>query len=255
MNESKKIIILYSILYTTFIATVFLVVPSSYVKEFVANYLISIILFAVLSQSDGFIVLIIYIFSTAFINLIKAFALDYNILRQTSTILAHIATIINIAIAYAFIYCIKKIDIENMTLKVQIENMLDYVGSTKLLTKQEYEERKAMLVKAMQRRKEKGFEIFFYVKNINSKARDTIFDKLSFYALKNFRNDYDLVGKWDNYCFTVLLQNTNEDGLNIALNRYFDIVQSDMNISKEDINIEITSLDYTEKNKEEPVLS
>lgn len=255
MKEPKRIVILYSLLYASFIATVFLVIPSSYVAEFVVHYLLSIILFAVLSQSDGFIFLIIYIFLTAFINLIKAFALGYDILHQASTISAHIATIANIAIAYAFIYYIKKIDIENATLKAQIENMLDYVGSTKLLTKQEYEERKTMLLKAMQRRKEKGFEIFFSVKNINSKAKDTVFDKLSFYALKNFRNDYDLVCKWDNYCFTVLLQNTNEDGMNIALNRYFDIVKNDMNITKEDIDIKINVLDYTQKKKEEPVLS
>jgi len=253
MKEPKRIIMLYSLLYSAFIATIFLIIPSSYVKEFLAHYLLSIILFSILSSQDGFIFLIIYIFGTAFINLVKAFSLGFDISLQILAIATHISTIANVAIAYAFIYSIKKIDMENSDLKAQIKNMLDYVGPTKLLTKQEYTERKTMILKAMHRRKEQGFEIFFSLKNKNDKTRDALFDKLSYYALKNFRNDYDLVGKLDEYCFAVLLQNTNEAGMNIALSRYFDIVQSDININKEDIDMKIAAIDYTVKAEEEHV--
>jgi hypothetical protein len=216
--------------------------PKDQVLAVVIQYVLAIFLFVVLSRRQGFVLLIAYIVATALAGLVKAFMNGWNAGIQLQAIFNHIVMMFHIVMVYICLYWLKGLEEENRHLKEQVAAFMKYVGSSKVLTKQEFEERRALVNKAMERRGEKGYEIYFSLESVPVSVRSALFDQLTALAVRTFRERYDLVGKWDDTTFVVLLQNTDEKGMGIAMDRYFSKVKETIHIEEEEIVKEIKEI-------------
>lgn len=114
---------------------------------------------------------------------------------------------------------LKKLVNENRRLRKQVQKLEQYIGETKLLTRQEFEKRGLLLETAMKRRSETGMLIYFSFSSFSSYTRHSVMDHVASLLLDTLLSDFDLVGKYDDNTLVILLQNINEDGVNIVLKR------------------------------------
>ena len=206
---------------------------------FIGQYIILMMIFRLLSKRNGFILLIAYNLITALGYLYIGFIGEWQVFRQLEGIIGHIVLVSNIAVVYGVLYTTKSLEEENVVLRKEVEELTCYVGTSELLTKQEYERRSRLIKMAMERRREIGYEIRFLLIEKNFYVNKAVFTALTDLALETFRNQYDLVGKSDEAEFIVLLQNTDENGMRIALNRYYTRINENLDIQQEELIIDI----------------
>lgn len=238
MNKSKWLIILIISQFIFFYVSIAYILPSLGLY-FIPQYMGLMILFAILSKSKGFVLLIAYTLIIGIGYLVLGFIKVYDISSQWQLIYYHLTFIINAAIMYSTSYFFQSLEQENILLSKRVSELEDYVGTSRLLTKHEFVKRSNLIKIAMNRRGEEGYQIYFSLEKIDSHVQKSAFDTLTSIALTIFRSDYDLVGKCNDNSFVVLLQNTDEEGMKIALNRYLDKVKSKMNLKENDIEIKI----------------
>jgi len=216
---------------------------------FALQYGVLLLLFSILSYKKGFVLIAAYILASGIGYLIYIWVQTGNVDLQMETVWIHIVNMINWALMYASIFTIKGIKEENALLKLKVEELSKYIGETKLLSRQEFEERSQMLVKAMERRKEKGYLIFCDVTHMTQSVRNAAFGRLAEVALIVFRNEYDLIGKWEDDVLVILLQNTDEEGKTIAINRYFNKIKETLNVTEEELSFRSELIGDTHEGK------
>ncbi|KXG75472.1 hypothetical protein [Thermotalea metallivorans] len=242
MKQSKKVGWLHMALSLFFLLTIFYVLPRNKVFIFAVQYILAMLFFSFLSHRQGFVLLIAYILMSAMAHLIRAWMYQWETAIQLEVIWQHMVMILNLAMLYAFVYLIKELEKDNKNLKKQVDQLMQYIGPSKVLTKQEFEERKNLLAKAMERRGERGYEIYFSLEKVNFRVREAVFEKLTALAMETFRHEYDLVGKWDDISFVVLLQNTDENGMKAAMDRYFSKIHQSMHLKEEEISMDVKAI-------------
>lgn len=94
-----------------------------------------------------------------------------------------------------------------------------YIGESKLLTRQEFERRQALLTTAMNRRNETGIIIFFDFTSFSKYTKESVMDRVASLLVDTVRADFDLAAEYDSNTLVILLQNTNEAGADIVMNR------------------------------------
>ncbi|ABR49240.1 conserved hypothetical protein [Alkaliphilus metalliredigens QYMF] len=229
-----------------FFITISYFLPSDYAPYFIGQYIVLIISFTFLSQSKSFILLITYTMVTGVTFLFIGFIREWEASLQWRAILYHFILTSNAAISYSSAYFSRQLQENNAFLSKRINELLNYVGDSGLLTKQEFEKRSKLIKKAMARRHEQGYQIYFSLEKINPYTQKSAFDTLTNLAVTVFRSEYDLVGKWNDHSFVLLLQNTDEPGMEISLNRYFSTVTSRMNLKESDFVIKIEAIGHSQ---------
>ncbi|SHK00974.1 hypothetical protein SAMN02745975_03442 [Geosporobacter subterraneus DSM 17957] len=213
---------------------------------FLGSYLLFVFVLSRITRRKGFVLLVCVVLILALSFLFIGFLNGLDTPQQLIYILRHMFFTLNGVITYFTVYIAKRLEEDNERLKTKVDLLTSYVGDTKLLTEQEFQERMNLILKAMERREESGYLILFSLENIPSHTTATIYDTLTEKALQTFRNDYDLVGRKDDISFMVFLQNTNAVGLNIALDRYAENVKADLEMDVHEIIHEIQALGIAE---------
>ena len=80
---------------------------------------------------------------------------------------------------------------ENKTLTERVRTLEQYIGESKLLTRQEFERRQALLTTAMNRRNETGVIIYFDFTSFSKYTKESVMDVASL-LVETVRNDFDL---------------------------------------------------------------
>lgn len=222
---------------------------------FVGQYILLMLIFSFSSERRGFVFLISYVLIIGIAYLFLGFLKNWESLRQLEAIKSHLALIINGSITYISSYLSRRLQQENSNLIQRVNELQEYVGYSRLLTKQEFIKRSNIIKMAMVRRDEEGYQLHFSLEKFDSHVQKTAFESLTNIAIAVFRNEYDLIGQWEENSFVVLLQNTSEKGMQIALNRYLTSVRTKMNINDGDIVIkmESTKLHYEELDMEDAI--
>ena len=125
----------------------------------------------------------------------------------------------NFFIVYITTHLLKKVIHENKTLTERVRTLEQYIGESKLLTRQEFERRQALLTTAMNRRNETGVIIYFDFTSFSKYTKESVMDRVASLLVETVRNDFDLAAEYDNNTLVILLQNTNEAGADIVMNR------------------------------------
>lgn len=125
----------------------------------------------------------------------------------------------NFFIVYISTHLLKKVIHENKELTERVRTLEQYIGESKLLTRQEFERRQALLINAMNRRNETGVMIYFDFTSFSKYTKESVMDRVASLLVETVRADFDLVAEYDNNTLVILLQNTNEAGADIVMNR------------------------------------
>ncbi|NLK20535.1 MAG: hypothetical protein GX308_00295 [Epulopiscium sp.] len=247
MTRKFSYIFLQIIQIVLLLVTITYSIPKNYMIYFIFQYIALAVLFVLLPRNKGFILFVGYISALGIALLFLGFIKKWDFSQQLHIIFYQIILVSNGAILYALVYLSHKLEHESILLKEKISQLEQYVGSTKLLTKNEFETRSKMIKNAMIRRDEKGYLVYFSLNKINKSIRNSIFETLTHLAVTIFRNEYDLVGEWKDNSFVVLLQNTDETGVHTALNRYLTKIGEIINLDEIKIDIIKEELNPNEK--------
>lgn len=237
----RRLTLIQALQFFVFYVTIdkFLPMPMPY---FVGQYIFMMLIFSFFSRRKGFVFLIFYTLILGIVFLLAGFIYSWAAARQIEAIISHLTLVINSSIAYTSSYLSRRLEQENSSLLQRVNELEEYVGYSRLLTRQEFLKRSNIIKAAMTRRDEEGYLLIFSLEALDPNVQKTAFESLTSIAIAAFRKEYDLIGQWEQHAFVVLLQNTGKEGLQIALNRYLSSVRAKMNICTEDIVIRTESI-------------
>ncbi|MCI0767791.1 dGTP triphosphohydrolase [Bacillus sp. TL12] len=190
-----------------------------YAFFFTILYVLINLLFLFISNKFAFTLFIAGTLLSVFYLFYEAWLYLWSTSTQLTYIIIHFLAIVNFFLIYISTYMLKKLLHENRRLQQQVHTLEQYIGETKLLTRQEFERRGVLLEAAMKRRSETGMLVYFSFTSFGSYAKRSVMDRVASLLLDTVRSDFDLVGKYDENTLVILLQNTNKAGANIVLMR------------------------------------
>lgn len=188
---------------------------------FTSVIILSAIVYSLATKRISFIYFVVITLASIFYFLFLAFIQHWSPIEQGKQILLHFTTMTVLFLLYISSYHMKDIVNENIELTNKMNELEKFIGNTKLLTQSEFENRANLIKSSMQRRNETGYLISIDLSKVNSNISESILLDISNSALKSVRNQFDLVGQFSSDNIKILIQNTNEEGLNIVKNRFF----------------------------------
>ncbi|KAB3531294.1 hypothetical protein F8154_12785 [Alkaliphilus pronyensis] len=246
MKTSKWLALIQIVQLIAFYITITHILPNNEVVA-IFIYIVLSILFSITSKDKGFILLVAAMLITGILCFITVFISKEGVSLQRKAILYHLAFIFNTVTIYIFFYLTKELEKDNEILLKTVNELESYVGHSRLLTKHEFERRSNIIKMAMDRRGEEGYILYFSLENISPIVKASLFETLTSLALIVFRWEYDLVGKWNDDSFVLLLQNTDEEGMKTAFSRYLSKIKSKTNLQESDLVIEIEYIGLSDK--------
>lgn len=186
---------------------------------FTIIYVIVNVLFLFLPDKTAFVLFILGTFISVFYLFYQAWLYLWSTSEQWQYIITHFLMAANFFIVYISTHLLKKVIHENKELTERVRTLEQYIGESKLLTRQEFERRQALLINAMNRRNETGVIMYFDFTPFSKYTKESVMDRVASLLVGTVRADFDLAAKYDNNTLVILLQNTNEAGANIVMNR------------------------------------
>ncbi|WP_163262343.1 GGDEF domain-containing protein [Bacillus paranthracis] len=186
---------------------------------FTIIYVIVNVLFLFLPDKTAFVFFILGTIISVFYLFYQAWLYLWSTSEQWEYIITHFLMAANFFIVYISTHLLKKVIHENKELTERVRTLEQYIGESKLLTRQEFERRQALLINAMNRRNETGVMIYFDFTSFSKYTKESVMDRVASLLVETVRADFDLAAKYDNNTLVILLQNTNEAGADIVMNR------------------------------------
>ncbi|BBB75467.1 diguanylate cyclase [Bacillus anthracis] len=208
--------------FTNFILFYFIIVHVTQYEHaliFTIIYVIVNVLFLFLPDKTAFVLFILGTIISVFYLFYQAWLYLWSTSEQWQYIITHFLMAANFFIVYISTHLLKKVIHENKELTERVRTLEQYIGESKLLTRQEFERRQALLINAMNRRNETGVMIYFDFTSFSKYTKESVMDRVASLLVGTVRADFDLAAKYNNNTLVILLQNTNEAGADIVMNR------------------------------------
>ncbi|MGA5741638.1 diguanylate cyclase [Bacillus cereus] len=186
---------------------------------FTLIYVIVNVLFLFLADKTAFIFFILGTIISVFYLFYQAWLHLWSTSDQWQYMITHFLMAANFFIVYITTHLLKKVIHENKALTERVRTLEQYIGESKLLTRQEFERRQALLTTAMNRRNETGIIVSFDFTSFSKYTKESVMNRVASLLVETVRNDFDLAAEYDNNTLVILLQNTNEAGADIVMNR------------------------------------
>ncbi|WP_210471817.1 hypothetical protein [Sporosarcina sp. 6E9] len=177
------------------------------------------LLFFSVSDRVAFFFYITFVLVTVFYFLFLAFKDDWQPSQQAMAIGLHFVFLLHLFSLYSLSKYMYQVSSENRMLTTRIEELEDYVLEDEVLTRREFEKRSESVLSNMRRRNETGFYLKVSLIGLKRTVRKNVLLTLAGMMHTTFRKDYDLVGQYDDTTIVVLVQNTNEQGLEVVMGR------------------------------------
>ncbi|MEJ9254781.1 dGTP triphosphohydrolase [Bacillus wiedmannii] len=186
---------------------------------FTIIYVIVNVLFLLLTDKTAFVLFILGTITSVFYLFYQAWLYLWSTSEQWEYIITHFLMAANFFIVYISTHLLKKVIHENQELTKRVRTLEQYIGESKLLTRQEFERRQALLITAMNRRNETGISIYFDFTSFSKYTKESVMNRVASLLVETIRDDFDLAAEYDNNKLVILLQNTNEAGADIVMSR------------------------------------
>ncbi|MGE6539022.1 diguanylate cyclase domain-containing protein [Bacillus luti] len=186
---------------------------------FTMIYVIVNVLFLFLADKTAFVFFILGTIISVFYLFYEAWLHLWSTSDQWEYIITHFLMAANFFIVYISTHLLKKVIHENRNLIARVKELEQYIGESKLLTRQEFEKRQALITTAMKRRNETGIIIYFDFTSFSKYTKESVMDRVASLLVETVRTDFDLAAEYDSNTLVILLQNTNDTGADIVMNR------------------------------------
>ncbi|MED2036718.1 diguanylate cyclase [Bacillus wiedmannii] len=186
---------------------------------FTIIYVIVNVLFLLLTDKTAFVLFILGTITSVFYLFYQAWLYLWSTSEQWEYMITHFLMVANFFIVYISTHLLKKVIHENQELTKRVRTLEQYIGESKLLTRQEFERRQALLITAMNRRNETGIIIYFDFNSFSKYTKESVMNRVASLLVETIRDDFDLAAEYNNNKLVILLQNTNEAGADIVMSR------------------------------------
>lgn len=137
---------------------------------------------------------------------------------QEELILHHILFSIFVISFWLFFVSVKTAVEENNTLRQKVRELEKYQGELMMLSNSEFNNQAELFLTGMRRRREQGFLVEVMLRD-SSYTQEALQEVMSSVLIDSIRSQFDLVTNNGDRSFTMFLQNTDEKGLGIVLER------------------------------------
>jgi hypothetical protein len=187
----------------------------------------TVITMNILSASKNFILVLTITLSTGFAFLFYSFFNDSTISSQVNFIIQHVLLTACLIIIWLIFSTVKNYQEDITDLKKRISELEKFEGSLSLLTNSEFVNRTQIISTGTKRRGEVNYYIFLTL-STSGVTKESMNHVLSQALLETVRAQFDLVTKLSNGSYLVFLQNTNENGCLIVVNRLFQSLRKNL---------------------------
>ena len=211
-----------------------------YVDWFVI--LVAIVVMNFMSITKNFILILSVILLFGFFLLFYTYIRSSTLDIQIGYIVQQVLLAASLILIWLIFNQIIRVREQLASLKDRVNELEKFEGSSNLLTIAEFSSRVSLITKGTKRRGEENYYILFNVLN-SGKTNKSMNYVLSEALLNTVRAQYDLVTDLKNDSFLVFLQNTNEDGCYIVIDRLFKLLRSQLNLIELPLNYEFIKED------------
>lgn len=214
------------------------IIPLRLKPLYIAYFLLLILLTYFYDNLKSFTFLVAFMLSIAFYYVAKAWISPNGKYSQINIIAQQLIVISLSVFLWIQSLYIKNILNKNENLERKVKELEKINPEIGIMNFREFLDRAETIYTAIKRRKETGQLLIIKLADIsaggNLKSSKTLMKLLGEAIIKSIRKNYDITGLYNDNTFIALLQNTNEFGSEIVINRIKD------NISK------VQSLNYDE---------
>ncbi len=213
------------------LTSIIVILLSTYQTVPIYSYLLfAVLAVAFFSVSDrvAFMFYITLVLVTVFLFLFLAFKDQWTPIEQAVNIGLHSVFLVHLFALYSlskYTYIMRS---ENRFFIDRIAELEEYVFQDGILTKREFEKQSKLVLSTMRRRKETGFYIEVNVGSLKRLVRKKVLHRIGSILHTTFRQSYDLVGQIDEFTLIVLVQNTNQLGLETAIKRFNHLLTAEI---------------------------
>jgi hypothetical protein len=181
-----------------------------------------------LSTSKNFILILAITLTTGFVLLFYQFFKGATLASQVDFIIQHVILTASLILIWLLFSTVKNLQAETTELKKRVSQLEKYEGSLHLLTNAEFVNRAQIISTGAKRRGEENYLILFTV-TTTGVTKESLHHVFSQALLSAVRAQFDLVTKLTDGSYLVYLQNTNEKGCHIVVNRLFQSLTKNLN--------------------------
>ena len=205
------------------LTSILVILLSTYQAVPIYSYLLfGVLAVAFFSVSDrvAFFFYILLVLVTVFFFLFLAFKDHWQPIEQAINIGLHSVFLVHLFALYSLSKYTYIMSSENRFFRGRIAELEEFVFQDGILTKREFDKQSKLVLSNMRRRKETGFYIEISVGGLKRPVRKKVLHRIGSMLHTTFRQSYDLIGQSDEFTLVVLVQNTNQQGLEIAIKRF-----------------------------------
>lgn len=191
-----------------------------------------------MSTAYNFILILSIILIIGFSYLFFSLYSHADMLLQLDFIIQHILLTASLIIIWLLFSTVQKVQEETQRLKEKVKSLEKYEGNLDLLTNSEFKNRAHLISTGTKRRNEKNYYVLLRV-SFNGLAKESMDYVISETLLESVRTQFDLVTKIGDHSYMIFLQNTNEQGCLIVINRFFNHLRHKLNLIELPVTYEI----------------
>lgn len=177
------------------------------------------LLFFIGSDRLAFFFYIILTVGTVFALLVIAFRDNWSPLDQGLAIGLHFLFLVHLFALYSLAKYVFQFRSENYFLKERILHLEGFISEEGVLSRKEFEKQAAFILALMARRKESGYFVQVDLSELPKMTKRTALLSVGSIMHSESRQHFDIIGKTGEFKLTILLQNTDADGLAIVKGR------------------------------------
>jgi len=215
------------------------IIPIGLKPLYFAYFFILILLTYFYDNLKSFTFLVAVTLSIAFYYVAKAWISPNEKYSQFNMIAQQLIVITLSVFLWVQSIYVKNIVNKNENLERRVKELEKIDPETGIMNFREFLDRAETIYTAIKRRKENGQLIIIKLADIstggNLKTSKTLMKLLGEAIIKSIRKNYDIVGIYDSNTFMALLQNTNQFGSEIVINRIKDNISKVSSLNSDEL--------------------
>lgn len=193
--------------------------------------IVSVMVFTFVSSNKSFLFLLTVVMGIGFYHTITAYQTKLTNVNQLEIISSYALLLAGNTFLWLLFHLTKIARKEHMQLQKTAQVLKKFETEQQLLTKTEFLSRATLIYTGMKRRKEVGFLLIIQHVKEKEYVQSALMETFSQTALQTIRTEYDLVGKISANEIAILLQNTDEAGVEIVLHRLREKLEKELEVN------------------------
>lgn len=221
------------VLFLLSMVALFYLTTGNILLVYVAIISVTALLFSFLSTGVGFIVLLIEVLTFGFILTFTSYFQNFTSVQQYFLVLEYVLLAFCLVLLWLIFSGLRKAQKKYEEMNSLVKELQKYEPQLLILTLTEFVSRTKFILTGLKRRKEKGYLFYVTLSNDTVHTLESIYQVMCKTILKSIRAEYDLAGRLSERKIIVLLQNTEEIGIEVVINRFEGLLSKELEIINE----------------------